>query len=163
MVEIIPLLLEAGANASINLQNIDGNTSLMFACKSFARQPFASLRTALESQDIGPMDVLPLLLKAGAGASINLQNKDGNTALILACSGRLVETIPLLLESGAGSSIDLKNKNGDTALIAACSNEEMGETIPLLLAAAQTAGKDIKVNAQNAYGNTALIVVAKAP
>ena len=47
------------------------------------------------------------------GAKIDLQNKDGDSALIFACHNDQPELAKLLVEKGA--NLDLQNKNGQTA------------------------------------------------
>jgi len=52
--------------------------------------------------------MIPVLLEAGAGASIDLRNRDGDSALTLACRGRIFGTIPLLLRAGADYNVLFK-------------------------------------------------------
>ncbi|GBG31919.1 Ankyrin repeat and protein kinase domain-containing protein 1 [Hondaea fermentalgiana] len=89
-------LIERGAN--LDLQNNNGDTALMLACRY--EQP----------------DTAQLL--AERGANLDLQNNNEDTALMLACRFEQPDTAQSLTERGA--NLDLQNNNGDTALMLAC-------------------------------------------
>ena len=94
--EISRLLVESGA--SVNTQNKDGETALMFALLD----PFHKT------------EMVSLLLDNGA--DVNLANNDGRTPLMLAASVAKDPKIVIeLLENGADPNI--KDKDGNTSLI----------------------------------------------
>ena len=64
------------------------------------------------------------------GADINLQDKDGDTALMWASNRSNKDVVEILIENGA--DINLKNKDGDTALILA-SNRRNQDIVELLI------------------------------
>ena len=72
-------------------------------------------------------EIVKLLLKSGANP--NIQNKDKNTALILASRYNRIENVRLLLENSADPNI--KNKENKTALTYA-SNNRHTEIVNLL-------------------------------
>ncbi len=82
-----------------------------------------------------------------SGADVNVQNKNGDTALHLATDNENTEIIKKLIEAGA--DVNVQNKNGDTALHLAIDNKNT-EIIKKLI----EAGAD--VNVQNKNGDTAL-------
>ena len=87
-----------------------------------------------------------------SGYDLNIQNNNGNTALIIATINDHIEIVKLLLNAGA--DIDKQNNYGYTALIwAAYYNNP--EIVKLLLNAGAYIDK------QNNKGNTALIDAAK--
>ncbi len=113
--DLIPLLLAAGAD--INSRDESGQTALMFAA-------IRGLEGAWEIQTKKEYPVRPGHLKTdwprivyslvGAGADLNLQTKDGLTALMAAAARGNVETCRLLVDSGA--DVELKHTNGMKAL-----------------------------------------------
>lgn len=92
----IELLIEH--NANVNIPDIWGLSPLM--------------RVFWNGSYNDNSDIIKLLLNAGA--DINYQNKDGNTALMLAIKKTDTKSTYTLLEYGA--DIDIKNKEGKTAL-----------------------------------------------
>ncbi|MGA9135771.1 MAG: ankyrin repeat domain-containing protein [Candidatus Sulfotelmatobacter sp.] len=92
-------------------------------------------------------EVITILLKAGA--EINAQDIDGNTALMGAAGNNNPAVITTLLNVGA--DINVSNKMGMTALMAAAWYNQNPEVIAILL----KAGAD--VNAEDDKGMTALI------
>jgi ankyrin repeat protein len=91
--EIAKILLAAGADATINAQNISGFTALMYAVEY--------------SEEI----VKTLL---AAGANVNLQDVNGNTALMYAALNNKKDNIKILLDAGA--IVNHQNRCGATAL-----------------------------------------------
>jgi ankyrin repeat protein len=77
----------------------------------------------------------------GAGADLNLQDKDGFTALIRAAANDHTATVQTLI--GAGADLNLQNKDGFTALIRAAANEHMA-TVQALIGA----GADRSIRAE---------------
>ncbi len=90
---IVQALIDAGAD--INGQNDNGDTALMAAI----------------SDDEEPIITLLLRIK---NINVNLQNREGFSALMMAAEGTRYELIPALLNEGA--NITLKNAVGQTAL-----------------------------------------------
>jgi ankyrin repeat protein len=136
MSALIENALKSNDNEWINSPDSDGHTPLFYLIDCTLRQP----------QLIKYVQQLILL-----GASIDTQNKDGITALMLAAFNREHTIVQLLLDKGA--SIDTQNKDGITALMLAA---EKGYTaiVKLLL------DKGASIDTQNNYGNTALMLAA---
>jgi ankyrin repeat protein len=113
--DLIPLLLAAGAD--INSRDESGQTPLMFAA-------IRGLEGAWEMQTKKEYPLRPGRPKtdwprvvetlAKAGADLNLQTKDGITALMAAAARGNVEICRVLVDSGA--DVNLKHTNGMTAL-----------------------------------------------
>ena len=115
---------------NINARNQLGKTAIFAAAVYYV---------SWEDHDIDYPAVIRLLAKAGA--DLNAQDKDGNTALHLTHD---LESAKTLLELGA--SINILNNEGDTPLI----NTGSGEVAKLLL----QAGADPAT--RNIHGLTAL-------
>ncbi len=95
-IEIVQLLLDNGADInSIDRKDQDGYTALMNAIRHG-----------------GSLEVIQLLLQQGAG--INARDKNGYTALMVACLFGKTEITKLLLQNGAESNIS--TESGNTAL-----------------------------------------------
>ncbi len=82
--------------------------------------------------------------------NVNLQNKNENTALVLASRKNYIEIVKLLLEVES-INVNIQNNSGNSALILASYNNYI-EIIKLLLE-----HENINVNLQNKYGGTALM------
>ncbi|CAI8021052.1 Putative ankyrin repeat protein MM_0045 [Geodia barretti] len=94
----------------------------------------------------GRTEVVSLLVKAGANT--DLQNKDGDSALMMAAREGRTEVVSLLLEAGANT--DLQNKDGYSALMIAASS--CSKTVPMLVKAGAA------LDLQNKEGDTAVIM-----
>jgi ankyrin repeat protein len=105
--------------------------------------------TALH-HSVGNIEIVKALLASGSDSAINIQNDEGNTALISACISNKLEVIKLLIEAGA--DIELKNLEGYTALIATTEFSRSNEIIQLLY----DAGANLE--AEDKFGNTALTI-----
>ncbi len=114
-------LLAAGADP--DAPDVDGYTALM---------------TSLMYENYQLRDVNALLKN---GATVDLQNKDGITALMFACRDGHTEAIRMLLERGA--KIDLQDINGETALSYACKGGHTDAVELLLKAKANANTQDI--------------------
>ncbi|WP_338966784.1 ankyrin repeat domain-containing protein [Spiroplasma endosymbiont of Lonchoptera lutea] len=97
----------------------------------------------------GNLDIVKLLLENGA--NINLQNNNGNNALITAVENGHTDIVKLLLKNGA--DINHQNKFGITPLITAATYGEL-DIMKLLLE------KGANINHQNKFGITPLITAA---
>lgn len=117
-------------NAQVNLRDKNHMTALMYANESESCQ-----------------------LLIDAGADINAQDNDGNTALILICqrcdyyNNEYTDTVKLLIK--AGTDVNIQNNDGETALLKAIRFGHK-EIVELLL----KSGADI--NIQNNDGKRAL-------
>lgn len=156
--KIVELLLSKWAK--IDLQDAEGNTALIYACKN------------------GHSKIVRLLVQAGA--NLEIENKHGDTALFHASEKNHLDVIRILLENGAnpnhkgsderpaiffpvsyqskeaidffvthGADIELKNSYNNSALVVAILNNHY-ESIKYLL----DAGAD--PNAPNRSGHTPL-------
>jgi len=137
-IELVNILISAGADVNIGIE--DGYSGDL--PEKSSQLIFASVLERAE--------IVKLLL-AVPGIDINLQNKYGDTALIVACKERNAEIVKLLL-AVPEININLKNEYGDTALIITCRKGNV-EIVKLLLA-----DPKIDVNLKNTYGDTALAV-----
>ena len=123
--EIVRLLVE---DVDLDFQNEDGDTSLMVAIKNQHEE------------------VVKILVNAGA--NLNIQNENRETALLLAYFyDSMPEITKLLIE--AGSYPDIQDESGYTALIAAAEFERKDD-IELLISA------KADLNIQDKKGQTAL-------
>ncbi|HVB89695.1 MAG TPA: ankyrin repeat domain-containing protein, partial [Beijerinckiaceae bacterium] len=85
---------------NINAQTANGETPLSLACASGR----ANFVTGM----------------IGAGAAVNLSDKQGRTPLIRAALSENFETVQALIEGGAGLDLDAQDEDGWTALTHAC-------------------------------------------
>jgi ankyrin repeat protein len=136
-VEIANILIFAGADVNIGIQEYFFGEYL----------PRKSSQLILASF-LDRAEIVKLLL-AVPGININLQNEDGNTALITACMKGNAEIVKLLL-AVPGIDINLQNNNKNSALTAAFTKRHI-DVVKLLLTV-----PGIDVNLQNNYENTAL-------
>ena len=86
------------------------------------------------------------------GADVNIKNKDGNTALIIASEKGSLDLVNILLEGGA--DVQQKDGRGWTALMwaSSCRNKEIVEML---------ISKGADINAKSQEGNTALMFASK--
>ena len=132
--EVVRLLLEAGAQTDAHAANRNGATALMIAAEN------------------GHLDVMQLLLKAGADK--DSATAGGATALMLAAQNGHSEVVRVLLEAGADKeAATTAEPAGQTALFAASLNGHL-EVVRLLLEAG--ADKD----AATTDGQTALFAAS---
>ena len=124
-------LLEKGVDVNYQREN-DGWTALIRASYFSYSNNFR-------------IDIIRLLIEYGA--NVNLQDKDGYTALVFASYNGHTEAVKLLLANGADP--DLQDNNRRTALMYASHNGHI-EIVKLLLAAGA------KVNLQDDRDYTAL-------
>lgn len=87
------------------------------------------------------------------GASVDLRDKLGNTALLSAAIGGYRQIIQVLIDRGA--DVNAQNNNGDTALMMASKNGHVEVVQQLLDAHAD-------INARNNKGNTALYLASQS-
>lgn len=104
--EAVQILVNAGAN--VNIKNNEEMTALMLAAKETKRNSTEKTVEILINT--------PITVQNPYGIILDAQDKDGNTALMLAVKSRYstLNTISLLVENGANSFIT--NKNGETVL-----------------------------------------------
>lgn len=126
--EAVQFLLELGSD-HVDYCNEEGRTGLMLASKSGHKQVVQTL--------------------VSAGASINIQDRNGYTALMIACGEKIYGVVNYLLQSMANPN--LQRIDGDTALIIACRNGH-SELVKLLL----QFNADVSVTTEN--GENALAV-----
>lgn len=126
------------SNTDLNIKNSRGFTALMLTTGGH-----------LDKQ------VKPAFTKAliNAGADINSQNEDGNTALIFASINEHSNIVEELLRANANP--DLQNKNGYTALMLAVQNNNYQTARALVQFGAD-------VNLQNKNGKNAFNIAKKS-
>jgi len=156
--QIVTLLLKYGAD--INIQNMDGETLLTIVTENNNTDLFKIL--VREGADInipndtpgetpllcacrlGNMDIVQFLLsrhrRRKCRLSMELQNNDGDTALILATKEGYSDIVNTLLsflssteeKSHRSKCINIQNTHGNTALIHAVRRNHLGMTTALL-------------------------------
>jgi ankyrin repeat protein len=96
------------------------------------------------------IDIINFILEKGY--DININDTDGDTALVIASKTENEELLRTIIDAGA--DVNIQNKDGNTALMIASiySNAETEDIIKMLI----NAGTD--VNIQNKDGNTALML-----
>ncbi|MGD2180825.1 ankyrin repeat domain-containing protein [Lusitaniella coriacea] len=94
--------------------------------------------------------ILKFLLKNGFINALNIQDDDGNTALISSCIENQIKSVQVLLDVGANPEI--KNQQGNTALISTVIFSKSNEIIQLLY----DAGANLET--QDKFGNSAIDV-----
>jgi len=94
-------------------------------------------------------NLLPLLL-AHPRVDVNLQDKYGNTALMIACVGNSIEVVKVLL-ADSRVNVNLQDKWGKAALMEACTHNYI-EIVKQLLADSR-----FNVNLQDKWGKAALM------
>ena len=134
--EVMKLLLDAGADMNIVAENLNGGTALHTAF-SFASQ--------INEYD-APSDLL-----LSRGANINIQDKNGWTVLMDMVNEQDLRIVKKLLEKGA--DVNVKTNEGFTALMEAAYHDNPELTQILL-----DYGADI--NAQTKYGQETAISIA---
>jgi ankyrin repeat protein len=123
-------LIDRGAN--LNLQSKHGDTALINA----------------SSTRYTPIEIVTTLLRAGA--YIDQQNNEGETALMRAVVNNRIDIVHKFIAQGA--NLNLQNKYGDTALMYASSNKS---ALIEIMTALLNAGAYI--DQQNNEGETALM------
>ena len=83
-----------------------------------------------------------------SGGDIDIQTKNGFTALMYASERGYLETVKFLVSHGA--NVNIKNKYGETALICACIHGNL-EIVKLLIS------NGANINLQNYSGETAVM------
>ncbi len=142
----VEIALQKGADTEAQGIGVDGGTALIYASEkghteiarlllqygakvntienSFREEWTALIMAASE----GHKDIVKLLLSV-SGVEINIQDADGDTALIVAVLRNQSSSVKLLLEAGADTQI--KAIGGETALSVA-RNEELSEIVELI-------------------------------
>ena len=145
--DAVKLLLEHGAD--INTSNGAGDTALTLAAASRRREYLGGncgdeelLMPATVERNLS---LIKLLLNHGA--SVDLKNKAGDTALTLAAAKVKLDAVKLLLNHGA--KIHATNDAGDTALTIAAATGKL-DVVKLLL------NHGANIHATNDGGDTAL-------
>ena len=116
--EIVKILIDAGAD--VNETDSQGNSPLIHAAKEGKNLSNLRLPSAKVTQPSNYLTCLGLLLVAGA--DVNMANKNGRTALLLATARGNIKSMEFLLE--AGSDINWKDRNRMTALMYVARNWE---------------------------------------
>lgn len=170
----------------INTRNLQGNTALMLAAENGHTETveeLSHLRAYVDLQNQQGETALMLAAKNNhtetvkmlynlCANNIDAQNQQGNTALMLASANGHTETMETLLNLGA--NINIQNLQGNTVLLLAARNDHIATIIKLIALYFKefklaTNNENMQVmillrihlNAQNAQGETALMLVAK--
>lgn len=129
-IPVIALLKNYGADLTI--QDNDGNTALILAVKTRSMQSFDIVKTLVDPKEKAehvsfsealqvakedwqecPLDVLNFCIKPFFDNGINIQNKNGDTALMYAAKNQDYASVNYLIENGADTR--LQNNEGKTA------------------------------------------------
>ena len=146
--DVIDLLVQNGAD--LDYQNRWGNTALHYAA-AYGNlgavmnlcNAGANVNKVNDNQNIPLMEALePIMVRVGnvphetktaivrvlqeAGSDITMKNKQGSTALHLACHDGNVEAVRFLCE--ADSDVDARDNDGSTPLITLIRNSSLNET-----------------------------------
>ncbi|MBR3632012.1 MAG: ankyrin repeat domain-containing protein [Elusimicrobiaceae bacterium] len=149
-------------NRAINLPDNTGNTPLIYAAKNGAEDNIKVLLKYKANPDYqNPTNGLSALASAAAagqeraaqllvnnGANINLQDKEGRTAVFYAAENGQISLLKQLIRLGA--DLQATDKNGQTVFMAAA----QAQNIPALQFLAP---KYFDINAADAHGKTALM------
>ncbi len=92
-----------------------------------------------------------------AGADVNANDDNGDTALIIASENGYTDIMKILLDAGA--DVNVKNKDGDTALMLTTERLRNPEKRKEIISTLLDAGAD--VNAKNKRNNTALFIAIR--
>ena len=120
-VDMVSLLLRASAD--VGVEDEDGNTPLLLACRAGhlelaqvlldkGADASAAVHLAAERRDEKMLGVL-----VSAGANLDVQDREGDTPLLLACTAGNLEFAQVLCDKGADASA--ANHKGNTPLLAA--------------------------------------------
>jgi ankyrin repeat protein len=117
---LLHLFLDKGAD--INAQNADGETALLYCARAGRTEMVKALLEMGADTEIQDKDGRTALMYAGqpktielllnTKASVNHQDKEGNSVLFLSARASLLNKVQLLLEHDA--DITLKNKNNES-------------------------------------------------
>lgn len=160
-IEIVELLTELGAD--IELKNNGGLTALMCSTAHIeivgilinagadvdAVCNYNSTALMYAATDNSKTKVVAKLI--ADQTDLNIQAKDGRTALMIATDRNVVEALELLIEAGA--DINIQDEEGSTALMIAASSVDDNPTIVRMLI---KAGADINIinyNGLSAFDN----------
>ena len=123
--EIIRAILDKGGDVNVQ-ENINGKTPLMIAYgKQYSNDIIQAILDRNPILDKNGETKLTLAIKEKSsldkilsiinkGADVNVQNKDGNTVLILALINKSPDIIKMLLNNGA--DVNVQNKDGKMAI-----------------------------------------------
>ena len=166
--EVVELLLEHGAVASIGIKNDYQRTPLHVACRRNVRTVTALLkyRPSVNELSLGMTSPLHtacqyvpkavgLLLEAGAIETINNKDIYKMTPLHIACSQDSVQVVEQLLDAGATETINVKDTKKWTPLHYACKN--LSQVVPLLL----EKGAVVSLNERDKNGWTPLRIACR--
>lgn len=134
---------------NINVQDKDGNTKLMRKLRIYAWNCVSDKRIRINN------------MIENKHSDLNIQNNNGDTALIIASDWSLHDHVELLIKNGA--NVNIQNKNGDTALNVVFKENHPWHREKLrvhcIICSLLKAHDDI--NKQNREGNTILMDIAR--
>ena len=155
---LMKMLLDAKADP--NARDENGNTPLHWAVRGGrlgaiqvfgTSQSISDQRAAREQAEI-ELDIRKMRNLIGAGASLNLPNRLGDTPLHVAVEKGSIMKVEVLLDSGADP--DVKDRNGDTALHLVADRAIRFREIGLMVDKLLEAGADTEM--EDANGRTAM-------
>ena len=144
-----------------NIQNINGNTAFMIACKHSTK--IEMIEELIKNTDVhkknyngnnalmlacknSRFDFIDVLVKKGI--NINERNNKGNTALMICCIKENIKYAEKLIKFDC--DVNIQNKDGYTALMLECENDEIEKSFMLNLI-----GSKININLKNDVEQTA--------
>jgi len=170
------LLINPEINLDINYQDINGNSSLIWACRNGNEPVVRLLLLGNKSNEDIPFDVTNYVENRSKkhslfsndkpnsdpniqNVSINMTNIHGNTALTWACREGYTSIVQLLLAHGADPTI--KNNMNFKALVYACKNGHT-DVVKILLDSKVENKEELGINLKSGtYHYTSLIYACK--
>lgn len=174
--KIKELLINPEINLDINYQDINGNSSLIWACRNGNEAVVRLLLLGNKSNENIPFDITNYVenhnrkhflfnsSKSNSvlniqNVSVNMTNIHGNTALTWACREGYTNIVQLLLAHGADPTI--KNNMNYKALVYACKNGHT-DIVKILLESNVENKEDLGINLMSGtYHYTSLIYACK--
>ena len=128
----VKYLTERISVSRLNQTNYDGVTALMMAASNNSSEHTSCLKCLVE-----------------AGADMNVQDKDGYTALIYASGGGNAESVKFLTDGMSVSTLNQANAHGKTALMLAASRYST-DNVDILKYLVE-AGADVNIQCKDGY------------
>eukprot|EP01041_Mallomonas_annulata_P006125 gene6125-12401_t len=149
-ISAIELLIDHGASTHIEDNNLE--TALIHICKQNSKnRPFKRQNINQQGSTVDPVKQVEMAkILLNSEEPIDRKNKDGDTALILACKNEKCKSADIVKELlEAGALVDEKNNEGRTALMFACRNGHEEKVKALLNSKADVNLRDELISAES--------------